>query len=52
MPFWSGGDKDIAKDYQTVLPLLEEMRALAEKLMRNKQRQGSLDFEFPSPPLR
>ena len=41
------GDKDIAKDYQTVLPLLEEMRALAEKLMRNKQRRGSLDFEFP-----
>lgn len=41
------GDKDIAKDYQTVLPLLEEMRALAEKLMRNKRRRGSLDFEFP-----
>ena len=41
------GDKALAKDYQTVLPLLEEMRALAEKLMRNKQRRGSLDFEFP-----
>ena len=41
------GDEGIAKAYRPVLALLEEMRTLAEKLMRNKQRRGSLDFERP-----
>lgn len=40
-------DQTLAKAYEPVLQLLQSMRTLAELLMRNKDRRGSLDFEFP-----
>lgn len=41
------GDKALAQDYAPVLSLLQRMQALCEKLTLNKQRRGSLDFDFP-----
>ena len=41
------GDKALEQDYAPVLSLLQRMQALCEKLTLNKQRRGSLDFDFP-----
>ncbi len=41
------GDEETKRQYQGLIPMLEEMGELSEILRKNRQKRGSIDFDFP-----
>lgn len=45
------GDPDLRKKYAHIVPMLEDMNALAKKLRARRFKEGSIDFELPEPKI-
>ncbi len=45
------GDRALRKRYRHIVPTIELMAELAEKLLRKRRERGSLDFDLPEPML-
>lgn len=41
------GDKELCKQYAKIVPMLNNSRTLAEKLIARRDRAGQLDFDLP-----
>ena len=41
------GDKDVSLKYVEILPMLQEMKSLAELLIKRRHDKGELDFDLP-----
>jgi len=41
------GDKKIMKEYKELVPMLQEMKTLAELLIKRRHDKGELDFDLP-----
>ena len=46
-----GGDAALCREYAAILPMCEDMRALAEILMKKRARRGSIDLDVPEPKI-
>ncbi len=44
-----GGDEELQEKYEELLPMLCDMRDLAEILFKKRSGEGSIDFEVPEP---
>ena len=44
-----GGDEELQEKYEELLPMLGDMRDLAEILFKKRSGEGSIDFEVPEP---
>lgn len=40
-------DADVCRRYETLIPLFEQMKELAQILRKNRKKKGSVDFDFP-----
>lgn len=45
------GDPELRKKYAHIVPMLENMNALAKKLRERRFKDGSIDFELPEPKI-
>ncbi len=45
------GDRALRKRYKHIVPTIELMAELAEKLLKKRRERGSLDFDLPEPML-
>lgn len=45
------GDPELRKRYEHIVPMLENMNAMAKKLRRRRFEAGSIDFELPEPKI-
>ncbi len=41
------GNDDVDPKYRDILPMLREMKKLADRLRKNRHARGALDFDFP-----
>lgn len=41
------GDKSVMKEYKEIVPMLTEMKSLAELLLKRRHDKGELDFDLP-----
>ena len=41
------GDEELRNEYETIVPVLEQMNELAIQLMNKRDERGSIDFDFP-----
>lgn len=41
------GDKSLRAEYKTIVPMLEDMKTLAELLIKRRDNAGELDFNLP-----
>ena len=41
------GDKELRKEYNEIVPILERMNELSKKLIEKRKDRGAIDFDFP-----